>query len=113
MNITALTRATGVGAVLQLIMIVLGHFIPFVRDQVFMWGGLALSLLAGLIYARKAAAGWGSSLGGGAIAGGVCALIGIAASVLLKDTNPEILGLGTAGSAVTGLMGGAVGKLLK
>lgn len=112
MNRKALINATVVGTVLQLAMIVAGHFIPFVRDNVFMLGGLAISLVAGLLYARAARGNWIDSLLGGLIAGGVCALIGIAASVAWGDTAQEILLLGTVSSAVTGALGGAVGKVL-
>ncbi len=113
MNRKALINATVIGTVLQLAMIVAGHFIPFVRDNVFMLGGLAISLVAGLLYARAARGSWGDSLIGGLIAGGVCALIGIGASVAWGDTAQNILLLGTVSSAVTGLVGGAVGKVLK
>jgi hypothetical protein len=112
MDSKSLMIALAVGTVLQLAMIVAGHYVPFVRDKVFMLGGLALSLIAGAIYAKLAAGGWGASLSGGAIAGGLCALIGIAASVALKDTPAMILAVGTLGSAVTGLIGGAIGKLI-
>jgi len=113
MNRKALINATVIGTVLQLAMIVAGHFIPFVKDNVFMLGGLAISLVAGLLYARAAKGSWGDSLIGGLISGGVCALIGIAASVAWGDTAQEILLLGTVSSVVTGAIGGAVGKVLK
>ena len=113
MNRKALINATVIGTVLQLAMIVAGHFIPFVKDNVFMLGGLAISLVAGLLYARAAKGSWIDSLIGGLIAGGVCALIGIAASVAWGDTAREILLLGTVSSVVTGAIGGAVGKVLK
>lgn len=112
MNRKALINATVIGTGLQLAMIIAGHFIPFVRDNVFMWGGLALSLVAGLLYARAAPGNWPNTLLGGVIAGAVCALIGIAASVAWGDTNAAILLVGTCSSAVTGLIGGAIGKLL-
>ncbi|MDP1632251.1 MAG: hypothetical protein Q8L66_12620 [Caulobacter sp.] len=113
MNSRALLNATGIGTAAQLAMIVAGHFVPFVRDNVFMLGGLAISLVAGLIYGRALKGGWLDSLIGGVIAGGVCALIGIAASVAWGDTPKEILLLGAVSSAVTGLIGGAIGKVLK
>jgi hypothetical protein len=110
-NAPILQRATMVGTMLQLTMIVLGHYIPWVRDNVFMFGGMLISGIAGLLYARDAALGYGRGALGGAIAGGICALIGIAASVLLKDTPPFVLGLGTSISVVTGAAGGLWGEL--
>ena len=105
-----LQRSTTVGTALQLAMVVAGHFVPWVRDNVFMFGGMLISGVAGLLYARDAARGymWGAL--GGAIAGGLCALIGIGLSVLLGDTPNFVLALGTAISVVTGAAGGHWGQ---
>lgn len=112
MNPQTLLAATGAGLAAQLAMVVAGHYAPFIRDNVFALGGMAISLVAGLMYAKLAGSGWAPSLAGGLIAGGACALIGIAVSVGLKDTAVMILAIGTTGSAVAGLVGGALGKLL-
>jgi hypothetical protein len=106
-----LQRALLVGTVLQVAMVVAGHFVPFVALHIFALGGMAISLLAGLLYGRAAAAYGGAALGG-AIAGGGCALIGIALSVLMGDTQAMILAIGTVSSAVTGAIGGALGRLI-
>ncbi len=74
---------------------------------------MLISLLAGLLYAWQARGRWGSSLGGGAIAGGVCAAIGIAPSVALGDTPVAVLGFGTLASVVAGLVGAAVAKAVR
>ncbi|MDB5433643.1 MAG: hypothetical protein JWP35_4759 [Caulobacter sp.] len=112
MNRKALTRAVIIGTVLQLIMVVAGHYVPVIKNQGFAVGGMAISLIAGLLYARAAGSGWGDSLLGAAIAGGACALIGIAVSVLLKDVPVMILIVGTLSSVVTGVIGGAIGKVI-
>lgn len=112
MNPQTLLVATGVGVAAQLTMVIAGHYVTFVKDNVFAIGGMLISLLAGLLFARLAHAGWGPSLTGGLIAGAVCALLGIAVSVGLKDSAAMILVIGTCGSAVAGLIGGAAGKLL-
>jgi hypothetical protein len=44
------------------------------------------------------------------MAGGICAVIGVGVSVLLGDVPPSLLALGTASSAVTGLIGGIIGR---
>ena len=111
MNRSALIRAALIGTVLQLLMVVSGHFAPAIAAQ-FAIVGMLISLVAGVLYARAAKGGWGDSLIGGLIAGGVCAFIGILVSYLLKDVTVDILWMGTAGSAVAGLVGGAIGKLL-
>ena len=110
-NAQILQRATIVGAVLQFTMVILGHYIPWVRENVFMFGGMLISGVAGLLYARDAALGYARGALGGAVAGGVCALIGIAVSVLLGDTPVVVLGLGTSISLLTGAVGGLWGEL--
>ena len=107
----ALLRATVVGTVIQVAMVVIGHFVPWVALHVFMFGGMTISAIAGFLYARGGARGYGSGALGGAIAGGVCALLGIAVSVILGDTATNILILGTASSAVTGAVGVLFGQL--
>ena len=47
------------------------------------------------------------------LAGGLCALLGIVVSWLLGDVQPIILVIGTLSSAAGGLIGGAIGKVLK
>jgi hypothetical protein len=112
MNVQALLTATGIGLAAQLAMVIAGHYVAFIKDNVFAIGGMLISLIAGLIFAKLAGADWASSLVGGVIAGGVCALLGIGVSVALKDSLPLILVVGTLGSAVAGLIGGAIGKLM-
>ncbi len=107
----ALFTATAIGTVAQLAMVIAGHFVPFIKEKLFALGGMAISLVAGLIYALMAGGGWGDSLLGGALAGGVCALIGIVVSFLMKDVPAPVIVFGTIGSAVTGAVGGAIGRL--
>ena len=111
MNTRAIRGAVGFGLVAQLAMVIAGHYVPFIKNNVFAVGGLLISLAAGWLYAKAAIGGWSSSLIGGLIVGGACALLGIGVSVLLRDVPPGILVFGTIGSAVAGLVGGAIGKL--
>jgi hypothetical protein len=112
MQRNALIAATGIGLVLQLAMVVGGHFAPTVKD-LFAFGGMGFSLVAGLLYVWFAVKGsWRADLVGGAIAGGLCALIGIALSAVLGDVPALLLLFGTVSSIVTGVMGGAIGKLV-
>lgn len=113
MNRRALVNAIVLGNVAQLAMVIAGHFIPFIKDNVFAVGGMLISLLAGLVYARAARRGWGSSLLGGAISGGVCAFVGLAISWSLQDVPQEIILPAIAASTLAGLLGGAAGKLMK
>ena len=106
-----LQRATVAGTMLQLTLIVFGHYVPWIRDNAFLFGGMLISGVAGLLYARDAALGYLRGALGGAIGGGGCALIGISASVLLKDMPATALGIGTAISVLTGAAGGLWGEL--
>jgi hypothetical protein len=103
--------ATFVGTMLQITMVVIGHYVPWVALHVFMFGGMMISATVGYLYARDVGKGYGSGALGGAIAGGVCALLGIAVSVVLGDTPPAILALGTSISVVTGAIGGLFGQM--
>ena len=109
-NSSALGFSILAGTILQLAMVIAGHFLPVIA-QGFAIGGTAISAIAGLVYARRAAGTWLQQVLGGAIAGGACALIGIAVSCWLGDVAPLILVIGTTSSTVTGAIGGALGKI--
>jgi hypothetical protein len=107
----ALVNATLLGTMLQVAMVVGGHFIAGIAN-LFAVMGMTISLVAGLVYARAARRTTrGSSALGGAIAGGLCALIGIFVSFLLGDVPATLLALGTLSSTVTGAIGGLVGHV--
>lgn len=112
MNRKALINATVIGTVLQLVMVLAGHWVPAVAN-LFAIVGILISLVAGLIYARAAKGSWSDGTLGGVIAGGLCALLGIVVSFLLGDVTASILAIGTLSSAAGGAIGGAIGKLLK
>jgi hypothetical protein len=111
-NTRAGIRATLVGSVLQLAMVIVGHTHASVAN-LFAVGGMGISLLAGVAYAVMARGGVArSALVGGAVAGGACALLGIGVSCALGDVSPSVLLYGTASSAVTGAIGGWLGRFL-
>lgn len=113
MKARTLIIATLVGVGLQVAMVVAGHVIRALQDPGFAIGGMAFSAVAGWLYARMAGGNWGDTAIGGAIAGGVCAAVGIAVSASLGDVPWTLLAMGTAGSIVTGIIGAAIGKLLR
>jgi Domain of unknown function (DUF6265) len=111
MSSRSLVIASLVGTLLQVVMVVAGHSSPAVKG-LFAVGGMGLSLVAGLIYARLArpATKGGAALGG-STAGAICAFLGILVSYLLGDVPASLLALGTISSAVTGAIGGVLGAL--
>jgi hypothetical protein len=107
-TMSAFRNATIIGTLLQLAMVLSGHWVEFIKLNVFAVGGMLISALAGIIYARSARVDRKKSAVQGAIVGGLCALIGIVVSFILGDVPAGILALGTLSSAVTGAMGGAI-----
>src|SRR3954471_21677017 len=111
MNNRALTIASLAGTLLQIAMVVAGHSSPAIKG-LFAVGGMGLSLVAGLLYARLARpATKGSASIGGLAAGAICAFLGILVSYLLGDVPASLLALGTVSSAVTGAIGGLLGAM--
>ena len=112
LNTRALGLATILGTILQLAMVILGHSNASIAAM-FAVGGMTISLIAGLAYTLFARGGRTSSLArGGALAGGICALIGIAVSYALGDVPAPVIIFGTPSSAVTGALGGWIGKFM-
>jgi hypothetical protein len=111
MNRQTLIKATLIGLVLQLIMVVSGHYVAPIKEG-FAIVGTLISLVAGVIYVRTTRGSWDDSLTGAALSGGICALIGIALSWALGDVDAGVLLFGTLGSAIAGVIGGAVAKLV-
>jgi len=106
-----LLRATLIGTVLQLGLAVSGHYDARIAG-LFAVGGMFLSLVAGFIFGRwSAAARTVVAITGGAFAGAVCALIGILESYILKDVPAWVIAFGPFSSAVTGAIGGFLGRL--
>lgn len=101
-------RWIAVGTVLQVAMVLVGHWSLAVA-RLFGPLGMAISLVVGLLWARGEAGGYGHAAAGGALVGGTCALLGIVVSYALGDVGAVILALGTLSSAVTGALGGLVG----
>ncbi len=112
LNTRALFTAIIIPAVLQIVMVVAGHSDKAIAS-LFAVLGMAISFVAGLEYAMLARSGGTLALAvGGLIAGAACALIGIVVSYVLHDVPASLLLLGTVSSAVTGAIGGLVGRLI-
>ena len=112
LNTRALGIATIAGTLLQLAMVLTGHSNKAIAA---MFGliGVAISLVAGLLYAWQSGARSSRDLAtGGMLAGGVCALFGILVSYALGDVQALIIVVGTLSSAVTGALGGWLGKFV-
>lgn len=106
----ALAKATLVGTLLQVAMVVAGHYSAPIRENGFAILGTGIAAVTGVIFARWAGrvARLGSATGG-AIAGGVAGLLGTIVSAMLGDADPQTIGIGTISSLVAGFAGGALG----
>ena len=107
----ALVWSTAIGTVLQIAMVTVGHNNGPVK-ALFAPLGMGLSFVAGILYTvMSTEVVTRDTIVGGAIAGGLSAFIGIVISVVLGDVTPWILVVGTASSAVSGAVGGWLGRL--
>ena len=112
MDTRALMSATAIGTAGQVAMVLAGHYNVGIAN-LFAVGGMSISLLAGVLFAiLSRPSTLGSATVGGLLAGGICALLGIAISFALGDVTASILLLGTVSSAVTGAIGGSLGWLI-
>lgn len=99
------------GTVLQLFLTTAGHFSLWVAIHLFLFGRAMLSATAGYLYGLVLGRGYGAGALGGAIAGGLCVVPGLAVSVLLGDTPAAMVATGTGISILTGAVGGAFGQM--
>src|SRR5688572_12784171 len=107
----ALSNALLLGTIAQLTMVIAGHLHASIAAW-FAVGGMLISMVAGGLYGLWAGQPRTMAAYGGALAGGGCALIGIAVSVALGDVTVGVLLYGTASSAITGALGGVAGTLV-
>ena len=110
MNTKLLVQALVVATVLQLAMVLSGHWVEFIKNQ-FATVGVAISIVGAIHYVRAARPSWAWAGLGGAIVGGLSALIGILVSYLLGDVTADILYIGTGASTVAGAVAGLVMRL--
>lgn len=107
----ALRRAILVGTLLQVIFVLVGHFSLWIETHALLFAGMMTSATVGYLYALEVARGYAKGAYGGAIAGGLCAFIGIAVSVLLGDMTPKMLIVRALISILTGAVGGVYGQM--
>jgi hypothetical protein len=101
-----LVKWTAWGTVVQLAMVVTGHYNGFIKEHVFAIGGMGISMVFGAFYAKATAGSKSSAALCGLMVGGASAFLGIAVSALLGDVPAIVLAFGTIGSALAGLIGG-------
>ncbi len=107
-----MVKSAVVGTILELVMVVVGHFVPQVASA-FPIAGTGIGAVAGLLNGLwSKGASMGAAAGGGAVAGGAGGAIGTLVSSLMGDVPMSTLAIGTGSTAVAGLLGGLVGKFM-
>jgi hypothetical protein len=108
---TALQRAILVGTVLQIFFVLVAHFSAWIETHALLFAGMMTSATVGYLYAQEVAKGYALGAYGGAIAGGLCAFVGIAVAVLLGDMTGGMLVVRDLISILTGAVGGIYGQM--
>jgi len=106
-----LWRATLVGTILQIAVVVLGHFIPFISLHASLFAVMFIAGLAGLFYARDLDRGWALGTLGSVIAGTIGALIGIAMAVAIGDKPASLIRFVIVASLLSSAAGGPFGQM--
>lgn len=102
-------RWTVIGGAMQLVMVLIGHWIVAVANAFGILGTL-IALTVGLLFAREARDGMGGAIVGGALAAGISAFVGVAVSFAMGDVTRDIIVIATASGLVAGAIGGAIGQ---
>jgi hypothetical protein len=106
-----LVRATLIGTVLQLALVVTGHYDQRIA-QLFGLMGMLLSFVAGFLAGRwSAGLGKAGAAASGLVAGAACASLGILESYYLGDVPVWVFAFGPLSSGGTGAIGGLLGRL--
>ena len=106
-----LRRAITVGVFFELVLVAMGHYRPRFRPTFELFGCMLIAGVAGLLYARDLARGYGAGALGGAAVGAVCGLVAVATASLLGDRPDLFIPYGVMVSTLTGAVGGLFGQL--
>src|SRR5438067_1630268 len=99
-----------VGTTLQLANSLVRH-LGWTTDYYAQFGGMFISGVAGLLYAREVSRGYRAGAAGGAAAGFVAAVVGVALSVTLHDASAMLIPVAMLVCTLTGAIGGLFGQL--
>jgi hypothetical protein len=104
--------ATGIGTVLQILMVVIGHLVPVLQERgLFPIAGTLIGAITGWLAGRATAGGMGAKAGSGAVAGGVAGALGSLVSTALGDVPFANIAIAGGSTLVTGAIGAALSGL--
>jgi hypothetical protein len=104
-------RFVWMGIVLQVVMVVCGHFSERVLNLSAVLG-TGIPFVLGLWYGASVPRGLGRSAGGGFVIGIVGAVVGVLAAILMGDQTWMLLTFAPLSSAITGLLGALIGTAM-
>ncbi|NOT10136.1 MAG: hypothetical protein HOP28_18235 [Gemmatimonadales bacterium] len=113
----AIQKPLMLGSILQGIMVAVGKFVPALGTQANFYPivGTVISVLMGAQVGRGTPGPLASALGGGAVVGGGCSLVGSALAALTGQAagmEMQTIGIATGTGAVSGLIGAVLGRVL-
>jgi hypothetical protein len=106
-----LRRAIIVGVVFELLVVVSAYFYPWLIPHFLLFGCMLLSGVAGLLYARDLARGFGAGALGGAAVGALCGVVAVYSADFLGEQPALYLPYGVMVLTLTGAVGGLFGQL--
>lgn len=101
-----------ISTVLQLAMVISGHFVTAIAAQ-FATIGTAIPLVVGGWYGAAGAPSLRAATGNGFLIGAIPALIGVVPSYLMGDVAADTIWFATVVSGATAIMGAALGYAIK
>jgi hypothetical protein len=107
----ALRRAIVIGAVLQVVLVVVAHFNAWIAAHASLFASMMISATSGYLYAQDVAKGYELGVYGGTIVGGVCAVPALAISIARGDLAPSAFIVRMLIYLLTGAVGGFFGQM--
>lgn len=111
MGNSPLMKGVIVGTILQLLMVVTGHYVPQVA-ALYAVLGTAIGGVAGFVAVRGTGMTLGAAAGNGTVAGLISGVLGTLVSVWLGDVPMSTVAIAAASTAVLGAVGGALARTM-
>jgi hypothetical protein len=110
-DIKILKRALLVVTAFEVLLVLAGHFMPQARPHFLLFGCMMVAGVAGLLYARDLARGFGLGALGGGVAGAAGGIVAVGVSNLLGDRPDIHLPYGVMVLTFVGVVGGLFGQV--
>ena len=114
MNTASLTKGAGLGTILQILMVVVGHFMsPEQQGMLFPIAGTLIGIITGWLSADGTRAmPLGTTATQGAVAGGVAGVLGSLVSTALGDVPLGNIAIAGGSTFVAGAIGAAIARAM-